>query len=173
MISKNSVCSRHAPSVESGPCVAGVTSENVAAKYGVSRETQDKFAAQSHARMAAAQQAGKFDREIVPVATKLKVHTPVCPPCPLYTTSCFILTSWAEVLSAMLGAICLYWLVFIPLQDPKTGEEHDVVISQDDGVRPGTTAASLAKLRPVFKKDGSTTAGNSSQVRCWPCKAAP
>ncbi len=52
---------------------AGVTSENVAAKYGVSRETQDKFAAQSHARMAAAQAAGKFDREIVPVATKLKV----------------------------------------------------------------------------------------------------
>jgi acetyl-CoA acetyltransferase len=56
-----------------------VTSENVAAKYGVSRETQDKFAAQSHARMAAAQQAGKFDREIVPVATKLKVHSPACP----------------------------------------------------------------------------------------------
>lgn len=51
----------------------GVTSENVAAKYGVSRETQDKFAAQSHARMAAAQAAGKFDAEIVPVATKLKV----------------------------------------------------------------------------------------------------
>ena len=64
---------------ELGSCVAGVTSENVAAKYGVSRETQDKFAAQSHARMAAAQQAGKFDREIVPVATKLKVHSPACP----------------------------------------------------------------------------------------------
>jgi Thiolase, N-terminal domain len=51
------------------------------------------------------------------------------------------------------------------LQDPKTGEEHDVVISKDDGVRPGTTAASLGKLRAVFKKDGTTTAGNSSQVR--------
>ena len=50
------------------------------------------------------------------------------------------------------------------LQDPKTGEEHDVVISKDDGVRPGTTAASLGKLRAVFKKDGTTTAGNSSQV---------
>jgi acetyl-CoA acyltransferase 1 len=63
-----------------GQCSAGMTSENVAAKYGVSRETQDKFAAQSHARMAAAQQAGKFDREIVPVATKLKVHTPAATP---------------------------------------------------------------------------------------------
>jgi acetyl-CoA acyltransferase 1 len=40
-----------------------------------------------------------------------------------------------------------------------------VVISRDDGVRPGTTAASLGKLRAVFKKDGTTTAGNSSQVR--------
>lgn len=58
--------------------LAGVTSENVAAKYGVSRETQDKFAAQSHARMAAAQAAGKFDAEIVPVATKLKVRGSAC-----------------------------------------------------------------------------------------------
>ena len=40
-----------------------------------------------------------------------------------------------------------------------------MVISKDDGVRPGTTAASLGKLRAVFKKDGTTTAGNSSQVR--------
>ena len=56
-------------------------------------------------------------------------------------------------------------LVWSLLQDPKTGEEHDVVISKDDGVRPGTTAASLGKLRAVFKKDGTTTAGNSSQVR--------
>jgi len=53
------------------------------------------------------------------------------------------------------------------LQDPKTGEEHDVVISKDDGVRPGTTAQSLSKLRAVFKKDGTTTAGNSSQVFLW------
>lgn len=49
-------------------------------------------------------------------------------------------------------------------QDPKTEEMHDVVIKADDGVRAGTSAASLAKLRAVFKKDGSTTAGNSSQV---------
>lgn len=55
------------------------------------------------------------------------------------------------------------------MQDPKTGEEKDVVIRADDGVRAGTTAAGLAKLRAVFKKDGSTTAGNSSQV----CTGSP
>ena len=37
---------------------------------------------------------------------------------------------------------------------------------QDDGIREGVSPAALAKLPPVFKKDGSTTAGNSSQVRC-------
>lgn len=50
----------------------GVTSENVAAQYGVSREVQDKFAAASHAKAAAAQAAGRFRDEIVPVETKLK-----------------------------------------------------------------------------------------------------
>lgn len=48
--------------------------------------------------------------------------------------------------------------------DPKTGDEKPVTISADDGIRPGTTLADLAKLKPVFKKDGSTTAGTSSQV---------
>ena len=51
---------------------AGITSENVAAKFGVSRETQDRFAARSHALAAAAAAAGKFREEIVPVATVLK-----------------------------------------------------------------------------------------------------
>lgn len=43
--------------------------------------------------------------------------------------------------------------------DPKTGDEKPVTISVDDGIRPGTSLADLAKLKPVFKKDGSTTAG--------------
>lgn len=37
-------------------------------------------------------------------------------------------------------------------------------ICHDDGIRPGTTAEKLAKLKPVFDKNGSTTAGNSSQL---------
>jgi len=43
--------------------------------------------------------------------------------------------------------------------DPKTGEEKSVTISVDDGIRPGTTVSDLGRLKPVFKKDGSTTAG--------------
>jgi hypothetical protein len=49
------------------------------------------------------------------------------------------------------------------IQD-KDGNESTVVIEQDDGVRPGTTAEKLAKLRPAFSESGSTTAGNASQV---------
>lgn len=45
------------------------------------------------------------------------------------------------------------------LVDPKTGEEKKVVISDDDGIRPGTSLADLSKLKTVFKKSGSTTAG--------------
>ena len=47
----------------------------------------------------------------------------------------------------------------LQLVDPKTGEEKKVVISDDDGIRPGTTMADLAKLKTVFKKSGTTTAG--------------
>ncbi len=49
-------------------------------------------------------------------------------------------------------------------KDPKTGADKRIVVDKDDGIRPGTTPASLAKLRAVFKQDGSTTAGNASQV---------
>lgn len=114
------------PKVAENQCAAdcllpmGLTSENVAAQFGLSRQVQDEFAARSHAKAAAAQAAGKFKEEIVPVDTILK--------------------------------------------DPKTGEEKKVVIDADDGIRPGTTAASLSALRPAFKKGGTTTAGNSSQV---------
>jgi hypothetical protein len=54
----------------------------------------------------------------------------------------------------------------------RQGEEKALVVDKDDGIREGMTPGALAKLRPVFKKDGTTTAGNSSQARrCrhWPC----
>lgn len=98
----------------------GVTSENVAERYGVGRKQQDAASVTSHQRAAAATAAGKFREEIIPVHTKLV--------------------------------------------DPKTGEEKQVTIAVDDGIRPQTTLADLAKLKAVFKKNGSTTAGNSSQV---------
>ncbi|GAW17588.1 hypothetical protein ANO14919_070470 [Xylariales sp. No.14919] len=46
----------------------------------------------------------------------------------------------------------------------KVGEETRVTVARDDGIRAGVTAEALARLRPAFAADGSSTAGNSSQV---------
>jgi len=46
----------------------------------------------------------------------------------------------------------------------KDGNQKKVVVSQDDGMRKDTTLEGLGKLKPAFRKGGSTTAGNSSQV---------
>ncbi|KAH7342847.1 3-ketoacyl-CoA thiolase-like protein [Rhexocercosporidium sp. MPI-PUGE-AT-0058] len=49
-------------------------------------------------------------------------------------------------------------------EDPKTGEMKEITVAKDDGVRPGITAESLAKIKPAFAKDGSIHAGNASQI---------
>ncbi len=106
------------------------TAETVAARYGISREVQDAYGAQSQARTAAAQEAGRFDNEIVPMTTVMK------------------------------------------FQDRETGaiSEHEVTAAKDEGNRPGTTAETLAGLKPVFKdglhikEGGYITAGNASQL---------
>ena len=102
---------------ESEDCLIpmGITSENVAADYKISRQIQDEFAAKSFQKAAAAQKSGKFKDEIVPLKVKIV--------------------------------------------DPKTEQESEVVVDRDDGVRDGVTAESLGKLKPAFKKDGSTHAG--------------
>jgi acetyl-CoA C-acetyltransferase len=51
----------------------------------------------------------------------------------------------------------------IPVSVPQR-KGDPVVIETDEGVRPGTTVESLAKLRPAFSKDGTVTAGNASQI---------
>ena len=86
----------------------GLTAENVAQKYGVTREQQDAYAVRSQQRAVAAQQSGFFDREIVPVT----------------------------------------------LAD-------GTVVAKDDGPRPGTTLEKLTALKPVFREDGTVTAGNA------------
>lgn len=98
----------------------GITSENVAERYGVTRKQQDMASVRSHQKAAAARASGRFNEEIVPVHTKLV--------------------------------------------DPKTGEEKNVTIVEDDGIRPETSLTTLAKLKTAFKESGTTTAGNSSQV---------
>ncbi|XP_077426492.1 3-ketoacyl-CoA thiolase, peroxisomal isoform X3 [Vanacampus margaritifer] len=100
-------------------CVCSVTSENVAERFGISREKQDAFALTSHQKAARAQASGAFRDELVPVVTKMAA------------------------------------------QD---GSERQAKVTEDDGVRPGSTLAALAKLPAVFKAGGTTTAGNSSQV---------
>ena len=89
----------------------GTTAENVAKKYKVSREDQDKFGYESNMKAAKATKEGWFKNEIVP----------------------------------------------IELPDGR-------VFDTDEGPRPQTTLEALAKLKPAFLKDGSVTAGNSSQL---------
>jgi acetyl-CoA C-acetyltransferase len=86
----------------------GNTAENVAERYGITRERMDEFAKRSQDRAVEAQKNGFFDREITP----------------------------------------------IEVPDGRT-------IAADDGPRPNTTIEKLGELPPVFKPDGTVTAGNS------------
>ena len=91
----------------------GITAENLAERHAISREDQDAFAVESHRRAHAAQEAGRFDEQIVPVPVKVKRET--------------------------------------------------VDFVRDEHVRPEADAESMAKLKPVFKREGGTvTAGNAS-----------
>jgi len=91
----------------------GITSENIAEKYGITREEQDQFALMSNQRALAAIKDGTFKEEIVPVEVILKKEVK------LFDT-----------------------------------DEHPRETSME----------ALAKLPPVFKKDGSVTAGNASGI---------
>jgi acetyl-CoA C-acetyltransferase len=93
----------------------GITAENLVDKYGLNREQQDAFAAESQRKAVAAIEAGRFKDEITPI-----------------------------------------------VMPQKKGEPK--VFDRDEQPRPDTTAESLAKLRPAFKKDGSVTAGNASSL---------
>jgi acetyl-CoA C-acetyltransferase len=92
----------------------GNTAENIAAKWQISRDDQDRFAVASQNKAEAAQKAGRFKDEIVPFTV--------------------------------------------------AGRKGDVVVADDEFIRPGTTLESIARLRPAFAKDGTVTAGNASGV---------
>ena len=92
----------------------GIMAENICDQWGITREELDVFAAKSQQKACAAQEAGAFDKEIVPVTVKKKKET--------------------------------------------------IEFKKDEGPRPGTTAESIARLRPAFKKDGLVTAGNASGI---------
>ncbi|RYL94462.1 acetyl-CoA C-acetyltransferase [Sporolactobacillus sp. THM19-2] len=92
----------------------GITAENIAERWKINRERQDAFAVNSQKKAEAAQKAGHFDAEIIPVETQVK--------------------------------------------------REKVIISTDEHPRHGTTLEKLSRLRPVFKKDGTVTAGNASGI---------
>ena len=93
----------------------GVTAENVAERFGVSREDQDELAAISHQRAVAAIKDGRFDRQISSVTVPQRRSDPI-------------------------------------------------IVSRDEGPREDSTVERLAQLSPVFKKDGTVTAGNASSI---------
>ncbi|MCC8191205.1 MAG: thiolase family protein [Planctomycetes bacterium] len=93
----------------------GLTAENIAERYGISRKEQDDLALTSQRRAAAAQGAGKFREEIVPV-------------------------------------------------EVRRGTKETAQFDRDEYLRPDASPASLAKLRPAFKENGTVTAGNASGV---------
>jgi len=114
---------KDSPVKEARDCIMnmGITSENVAERYGVSRADQDAFAVESQKRAFKAQQSGFFDKEIVLVTTR--------------------------------------WI------DPECPENvKEITVTKDDGIRGNTTLEKLASMKPAFKADGTSTAGNSSQV---------
>ncbi len=54
--------------------------------------------------------------------------------------------------------------VYADVYNPKTRQMEKKLVDKDEGIRPGTTAEGLARLRPVFKAGGTVTAANSSQM---------
>ncbi len=102
----------------------GITAENVARQFNISRAAQDGFALQSNQRAVAAIQAGRFKDEIAPVPVEL-----------------------AEV-DAASGTL----------------KKRSFLFDTDEGPRAETSLAALGKLKPVFRINGTVTAGNSSQT---------
>src|SRR6185436_10290431 len=90
----------------------GITAENIAAKYGITREEQDAFALESHKRAAKAIEAGHFRSQITPYEVKSRQGT--------------------------------------------------VRFETDEHVRRDVKIEDMQKLKTVFKKDGTVTAGNAS-----------
>lgn len=101
----------------------GLTAENVAEKYSISRADQDEFALQSHQKAINAWEQGRFDNQITPIEITEKRVSPS-------------------------GRL----------------ETDSHTFSKDEGPRADTSSEVLAGLRPVFKVNGTVTAGNSSQM---------
>jgi len=113
----------------------GLTAENLAKKYGFTREQADQFSLASHQKALAGIAAGKFKDEIVPMEVN-------------YT----FVENGANGANGSSGA-----------SGAKT-KSQKVTFDTDEGPRADTSMEALAKLKPVFHAHGVVTAGNSSQM---------
>jgi len=116
----------------------GLTAENVAKKYGITREKADAFSLASHQKALAAIAAGKFKDEIVPVEVR---------------TTAVINGSNGSPRSGGSGGAAA-----------AKAKTTAAVFEVDEGPRADTSMEALAKLKPAFHVRGTTTAGNSSQT---------
>lgn len=101
----------------------GLTAEEVAKRFNVSRDDQDAFGLESHRRAVRAQKEGRFESQIAPVTVKQ-----------------------------------------VSLNEKGKRTESSYNVTKDEGPRADSTPEALARLKPVFKADGTVTAGNASQT---------
>lgn len=114
----------------------GLTAENLAKKYGITREQADEFSLASHQKALAAIAAGKFKDEIVPVEVSYAV----------------LEASANGANGAGTGA------------NGSRPKMTTLKFETDEGPRADTSMEALGKLKPAFHVHGTVTAGNSSQM---------
>src|SRR5256886_114703 len=122
--------------------VMGETAEELAKRYEIARDEQDEYALRSQQRAAAAIEADKFADEVVPLDIKSKVS----------------LSLWERA-----GVRGEASATVSPHPNPLPKGEGKILL-KDEHVRGDTSIESLRKLQPVFSKDGTVTAGNSSGI---------
>src|SRR5437588_641816 len=128
--------------------VRGETAEELARHYEIAREGQDEYALRSQQRAAAAIVAGRFTDEILPLELKSAARNSLSP--------------WerAGVRGEARAATSPH-----PNPLPKgEGKSNGVLFATDEHVRDKSTIEDLGKLSPVFARDGTITAGNSSGI---------
>ena len=137
----------------------GETAENVAEKYGITRNEQDAFALESHRKAVAALTGGKFSGEIVPVEVPHKAEPRTgtferfMDPASRTPEDEEFIRRFPEQFARMTKK-----MKFTP--DGKSLRVEDT----DEGPRPETSLEQLAQLKPAFRKGGTVTAGNSSSL---------
>jgi acetyl-CoA acyltransferase len=120
----------------------GLGTENIARKFGITREQADQFSLESHKKAIAAIAAGKFKDEIVSVEVKITAV-------PNGNGATMTMAAAAGGAKAKAAA------------KPAT---QTFVFDTDEGPRADTSLEALAKLKPAFHIHGTVTAGNSSQM---------